>query len=350
MMGTGSSRGQIPVLLATLVCAGWGTALSAQQPISFERTVWPILEKACVNCHRGAYEDENGRIRKPKGDLRLDGSGWIQTGGKHGAILVPGDPGKSPLYTRTILPAEHDDVMPAKGDLLTQTQRGAIKRWIAEGAKFGDWVGEGGPVAPPPGATAEMPVLATARTKLLERLGQGIRPASRQAIERLRTIGAQVSPVLPGNPLLRIEFLAQEDQVTDRILTALAQVSAQVAQLNLGKCRITDAGLASLRRMSRLTRLDLHETDVTGRGLRTLTALGELRYLNLHGTGIRDGDLSVLAKFDKLSALYLWNTSVTDAGVARLRKQLPDAKIHHRLLLPGTSREPESNRKKRKDP
>jgi hypothetical protein len=156
--------------------------------------------------------------------------------------------------------------------------------------------------------------------------------------------------VLPGNPLLRVEFLAQEDQVTDRILTALAQVSAQVAQLNLGKCRITDAGLASLRRMSRLTRLDLHETDVTGRGLRTLTALGELRYLNLHGTGIRDSDLPVLAKLDKLSALYLWNTSVTDAGVARLRTQLPDAKIHHRLLLPEASGEPKSNRKKRKDP
>ena len=95
---------------------GFGlAALPAQAPVGFEADVLPILQAACFDCHRGEHTDATGRVRKPKGGLRLDGRGWILKGGKEGNVLTPGRAGQSPLYTRVVLPADHDDRMPANG-------------------------------------------------------------------------------------------------------------------------------------------------------------------------------------------------------------------------------------------
>jgi hypothetical protein len=49
---------------------------------------------------------------------------------------VPNNPDKSPLYTLTILPKGHDDIMPPKGDPLTKEQTETLKQWILAGATW----------------------------------------------------------------------------------------------------------------------------------------------------------------------------------------------------------------------
>ncbi|MFM7103872.1 MAG: c-type cytochrome domain-containing protein, partial [Verrucomicrobiota bacterium] len=112
----------------------FGTAAAAlaalgADKIDFKRQVRPILEVSCLSCH-GA--------EKPKGKLNLLTRADALKGGEDGPALVPGDPAKSPLYTTTTLPADHDDVMPPKGDKLTRAQQETLRQWIAEGAAWPD--------------------------------------------------------------------------------------------------------------------------------------------------------------------------------------------------------------------
>lgn len=116
---------RIAALTAGIVLAGFATR--AADPVDFKRQVRPILEAYCLKCHGP---------EKPKGDLSLVTRADALKGGEKGPALVPGDPAKSPLYTTTTLPADHDDVMPPKGDKLTQAQQGILKTWIEQGAPW----------------------------------------------------------------------------------------------------------------------------------------------------------------------------------------------------------------------
>src|SRR6187401_90323 len=91
----------VPVVFLTAI----NPVVRAADSIDFAKQVRPILESACLSCH-GA--------EKPKSDLRMDTRADTIKGGKKGPALVPGKPLESSLYTTTILPPDHDDIMPPK--------------------------------------------------------------------------------------------------------------------------------------------------------------------------------------------------------------------------------------------
>jgi formylglycine-generating enzyme required for sulfatase activity/mono/diheme cytochrome c family protein len=97
----------------------------AAAKVDFAENIKPILEATCLSCHGS---------EKPKGGLRLDTRAHALQGGEKGAAIAPGDPKKSPLYTSTILPPGHDDIMPPKGDPLTKEQTELLRQWIEQGA------------------------------------------------------------------------------------------------------------------------------------------------------------------------------------------------------------------------
>src|SRR5881296_1257987 len=99
----------------------------ATAKVDFAEDIKPLLESTCLSCHGS---------EKPKGGLRLDTRANALQGGDKGAALVPGDPKKSPLYTSTILPPGHDDIMPPKGDPLTKEQTESLRVWIEQGANW----------------------------------------------------------------------------------------------------------------------------------------------------------------------------------------------------------------------
>ncbi|RYZ05582.1 MAG: hypothetical protein EOO73_18990 [Myxococcales bacterium] len=99
---------------------------ASSEPLVFEDVVQPILNNYCFECHG---------TEKQKGKLRVDSLQLISAGGESGAVLVPGDPGKSPLLSRLLLPAADDERMPPEGKPGPKPEELAlIEFWIARGA------------------------------------------------------------------------------------------------------------------------------------------------------------------------------------------------------------------------
>ena len=295
--------------------------LPAGAAVNFRTQVWPILAKQCVDCHRAPYKDTAGKIANPKGGLRLDGSGPIMKGGTDGDAVVAGDPDKSSIYQRILLPPDHEDVMPpkGKGKLLSFDESELIKQWIIEGAAFGDWVGaaDGG------GAIATKKPAA----KTVDPLTAGAGPAPAAAQDNIRKLGALVTPVTADSPLLRVEWISGASMVTDKEITALVQIGGNISELDLSDTKITDAALTTLGKFPRLSWLNLNNTAVTDAGIAHLRTLTNLSYLNLHSTNVSDTALASLTPLRKLRQVYLWKTRVTSANATKFAKSIPDLKV-----------------------
>jgi formylglycine-generating enzyme required for sulfatase activity len=103
--------------------------LSQKQKVDFVKEVKPIFEVHCVACHKEGHA---------KGYLRMDSKAEFFAS----TTVVPGDAEASKVYTTTILPADHDDLMPPakKGGPLAKAKTDLIRDWIDQGAEWPDGV------------------------------------------------------------------------------------------------------------------------------------------------------------------------------------------------------------------
>lgn len=103
--------------------------------ISFNRDVRPIFSENCYHCHG---PDANAR----KAELRLDiEASAFAPHGEFEAPIVRGDPEASPLYKR-IMSELKSEIMPPSDShkSLTVVEKGIIRSWIKQGAKWeGHW-------------------------------------------------------------------------------------------------------------------------------------------------------------------------------------------------------------------
>ncbi len=95
---------------------------AAAAPPDFERDVYPILQRRCLECH-GA--------NKQAGDLRLDDRRRIPD-----SVLGKGSVDDSELVRRITLPAGHEEHMPAVGQPLSESQQKILIDWVAAGAQW----------------------------------------------------------------------------------------------------------------------------------------------------------------------------------------------------------------------
>ncbi|WP_158265373.1 PSD1 and planctomycete cytochrome C domain-containing protein [Blastopirellula marina] len=117
------------LLLAVL----WGTLCVSLPRVTFAedttsdfgRDIYPVLQKACFECH-GAEQQ--------KGGLRLDQREELLDSG----TVVPGQPNDSELLRRLMLPKGHAEIMPAIGNPLEKQEVAAIHQWITDGAHWPD--------------------------------------------------------------------------------------------------------------------------------------------------------------------------------------------------------------------
>ena len=297
-----------------------------------------MLGRYCFDCHA-----DPGPGKLGKGDLRLDGVGWIRRGGDGGRVLVAGDPEGSGLYARVALPEDDPDTMPPKGKRPTPKELERLRLWVVQGAGFGSWKGVSGP------AKKAAPVIvkgASPRVLNWQRLGKGVKPASKSAIVRAAAGLASIRPVMPKSPLLRVSFHSREIEVTNAVIEGLAPIRKHITAIDLRRCdKITDAALSACGQMPRLTRLDLGGTKISDRGLFRLTQLSELRYLNLFGTRVTDGGLQTLGKLPALESVFIWQTKTTAAGAGGLRRRLKRRHPHARVVRdPGLPKPPADRR------
>ena len=118
----------VPAPSATAPKAGL-RSVNPDNPAFYAVHVEPLLKRSCVNCHRP---------EKHKGGLRMDSYDLLMHGGDDGPVVLPGNPARSDLIRRVLLPPADDDFMPSDGDKpLTPEEIQTIKRWIEAGAKCG---------------------------------------------------------------------------------------------------------------------------------------------------------------------------------------------------------------------
>ncbi|MCA1963581.1 MAG: hypothetical protein LDL31_06520 [Prosthecobacter sp.] len=132
------------IALLTASAAFTLTTASAQDAVDFEKQILPILKESCFKCHEKEKE-ENGKIKKPKGGLRLDSAEAIMKGGKDypNENVVAGKPDASWLLKTMALPESDEMAMPpeGKGDRVSAENQALVKKWIESGASFGSWKG-----------------------------------------------------------------------------------------------------------------------------------------------------------------------------------------------------------------
>jgi hypothetical protein len=117
-MHTQPSRWLAAVIAMLLIVTSF--RLDAAEP-DFELTVAPLLAAKCLECHSG---------KVPKGGFDLSTQGGTSKGGESGVAIVAGKAGESTLWQRV-----RDDEMPPKHPL-TDSEKNALKIWIAGGAKW----------------------------------------------------------------------------------------------------------------------------------------------------------------------------------------------------------------------
>jgi hypothetical protein len=112
--------------LLLVLQTGSGIAAAASQ-VDFGRDVFPILQRACFECHGAELQ---------KGKLRLDGREAAFKGGSSGPVIVAGKSSESELVRRISLPKGHDDVMPNRGEPLGKAEVAVLRAWIDAGASW----------------------------------------------------------------------------------------------------------------------------------------------------------------------------------------------------------------------
>ncbi len=113
------------IALAFLLAAGPRQA----EPRLAERA-GALLNQKCLGCHG---DDPKGKL---KGGLDLRTRETALKGGDSGAVLVPGDPGKSPLYVAATWEVEDLRMPPKERDRLSKEEVDLLRRWILAGATW----------------------------------------------------------------------------------------------------------------------------------------------------------------------------------------------------------------------
>lgn len=110
--------------------------------VDFEKQVLPILQNSCFSCHSASKVEGSESVSKPKGGVQLDSVKGISAS-QYGEVIVAGEPEDSLLYQRIILPENDNGIMPppGTGKPLTKPETDLIRKWIEDGANYGDWVG-----------------------------------------------------------------------------------------------------------------------------------------------------------------------------------------------------------------
>ena len=303
--------------------AGGGGSADMSDGISFHDHILPLIEDRCLDCHSEPYV-KNGRTLHPKAGLRLDTYESVIKGNLDGTIVEKGNAEESTLYAVVTLDDDDPEIMPPKGEPLTEEEIKMLKQWIEEGAKEN------------PSDTFEKPkveniVLQPAtgdkKESIIDLLSKRLNSPSKPQIQAAQKSGALVSLLSTKHSMLRAEFSSGPNLIKDDAIGALTGIKNNISHLDLSRTSVTDNVLSEVKKFNNLTWLNLKNTQVTDRGIQNIVKLPYLSYLNLVSSKVTDQCIDSLAKMKNLKEVYFWNSEVTENGVKRLRAALPDSKI-----------------------
>ncbi|MCG2616948.1 hypothetical protein LZZ85_21805 [Terrimonas sp. NA20] len=291
------------------------------EAVLYTDIIQPIFSAKCYDCHSS---------KKVKGSLRMDEEKLLFKGGKHGAVIQPGNADASELMKRLLLPMEDDKRMPPKDQpQLTKEEIELIGWWIRTGADTKKKVKE---------LAADekiKPVLAsfgsggadTASQEVLSKVFE-LNPSEpgKDAVEKLRALGMIVSPVAKEKHLLEVSAI-NVPAFDNAKAALLAELAENIVWLRLDNTAVTDEAMGQVGKLKNLVRLNISGTVVSSAGMASLQALKNLEYINIVNTEVDDRGLLVLASLPALKNVYCWNTAVSAVGVENLKKKNPVIRV-----------------------
>ena len=285
------------------------------EKVDFAKSIQGVFEARCIDCHGS---------KKQKGDLRLDSQEAALA-----EVIKPGKSGESELYKNISLPADHEDIMPPKGDPLTKEQIATIKQWIDEGA---NWPKELVLISAKDRAAAEAAAKKLPEPEIKE---APVSDAEKAAIAKLASgegigekFGAPLVMALAQNTqLIYANFRLVGKDVRDEHLAPLADIQ-NLSELDLANTQITAAGLKHISNANNLTKLSLANTSLDDAALKQIEGLSNLMSLNLYNTKVTDAGLASLKNMKFLRKVYAWQSGVTEQGAAELKKTLPNVDVN----------------------
>ena len=111
-----------PLFSSTLVFLLAVTAVTAQDKVTFDDHVQPILRQKCFSCH-----NQN----KKSSGLDLTTYTNLMLGGSSGDVLEPGSPDDSYLFL--LITHESEPFMPPKSPKMPDDEINHIRKWIEQG-------------------------------------------------------------------------------------------------------------------------------------------------------------------------------------------------------------------------
>jgi len=326
-------RNSIAIILTVgaLGLNGW-----AEEKVDFAKSVQGVFEARCIDCHGP---------KKQKGDLRLDKKETALA-----EVIQPGNSGESELAKLISLPADHEDIMPNKGEPLTKEQIEVIKKWIDEGAHWPDGL-----------------VLVSAKDRAAAKAAANKLPepeikeapvsdAEKAAIAKLSSgegIGEKYSAPLvmalaQNTKLIYANFRLVGKNVRDEHLAPLADIQ-NLSELDLANTQITAAGLKHISNANNLTKLSLANTSLDDAALKQIEGLNNLMSLNLYNTKVSDAGLASLKNMKFLRKVYAWQSGVTEKGAAELKKALPNVDVNLGFKLAKVEPKKEEKKEEKKE-
>ena len=259
--------------------------------------IQPLLTQHCVTCH--------GRS-KHKSSLRLDSFDAVMHGGKHGAVIKPGDAKGSELLRRVTLAPSDDQFMPPDGKRPLTTEDGKrIEQWIASGAS--GTVGFDGIKDGAASTIAEV-VFEEIDTEAVAKQRASIAPVVAQLQQRFPNVLGYESRGL-ADIVITASWMGAK--FGDKELAALAPLNDKIVSADFSSTSITDKSASGLGAMKRLRVLDFKHTKIGDATVQALGSLNQLESLNLYDTSVSEAILPELARSPKLRQVYAGQTKIS---------------------------------------
>ncbi|WP_339706332.1 c-type cytochrome domain-containing protein [Algoriphagus aquimarinus] len=260
--------------------------------------IQPILDQNCKSCHNP---------KKLKGELDLSSFKGVHKGGEDGAILEGENPEKSSLYSRLVLPEDHDDHMPPKDKRQPRKEEiELIKAWIESGSSEKTKLGEAAihvSLVEPFFKKNEKPFYPVVDVPALPQ----------DSISKLREEGFFAEIVRKDSPLLKISCI-NFPAFSDSDWHILQSAKDQIVYLDLTGTAITDSLLEQIAMLPNLTVLKLNQTAIEGSDLGKLTENKNLKLLYLNDTKVSFDKLGALDGHPTLEKIFAFNTAAADSG------------------------------------
>jgi uncharacterized membrane protein len=291
-LGGGLTHGSDYLSLSIISQTARTLPANPDSALVFEDIIHPILEKKCAQCHQGS---------KTKGNLSVQSLQTLLKGGKHGPAVLPGRLTESQLYKRITLDPSDEKFMPSDGKpSLTKQEMAVIIWWIekgnaSEGVKMSAFKNGAPPVEEDSGSA------------LMQHVNPEI-PATFNAslVDNLRKKGWVVRIMLQSPAMLDVTLPAGAHRKPDD----LSGLEKHIVWLNLSDNGFRDGDLAFLKQLSNLEKLRLEKNPLTDSISGDLVTLRHLEAVNLNETKLTDEGLARLKKNPSLKRIYTWKTGV----------------------------------------